>query len=512
LQKKFFYFFLTYFLICPIYSQDAPVSEIPGGQILEPGQVYSPKDQPSLNTDAQLYMPETFKETTIYPPSREREPIPTKTKTYKKPSIFQAGFQIGAQYGQFETLPYTDIYFSPYMKIDRFLFMFETPLRFDWNSAFITRMWTSKAAIISKIELQMHYDFTNSIVQYFQFNITRTQNIIQGHGRFFYDYNPNLFGPYETFKSLSVKFDMNYIGFNYLLANIAQPDLMSAEFYIRPLAWIKNPKYQYFKDFKLYGVYGIDLDPFQSYSPGLYLFSPNLDSPSLSMIEFGLDFPIVSIKKVFDLMIYGDYSTILANSKSNLKIPGGYGISGGFLMTFIKKLPIRFEISKAFGTWTPRWVNIFYFVDRPYYNNGAFIRPNKILTTTPNLLYYTSSIGFEWIEKGIFFNTEVYGDFSLNNMWLTLSLTIGEELLKKLSLSVYWTIRNINNTGLAYIPQNTILEIRAKYHMLPNMTWGVLWKQSGIVGSTFQEINGVDNPTIATKPFQFLGVDFAFRY
>lgn len=510
MKKKFSFIILLYYLVLPIYSQENLPSTIPGIQVVEPGKPYKP-DKNSLNTDADLYMPETFNKTTIYPPSREKAPIPI-AKIPKKHSLFRAGFTIGAQYGQFETLPYTDIYFSPYMQIDKFLLMYETPLRFDWNSSFITQMWTSMAAILSKIELQLNYNFTNSIVQYIQLNISRTQNVIQGHGRFFYDYNPNLFGPYETFKSVSTKFDMTYFGFNFLLANIAQPDLMSGEIYIRPLSWIKNPKLQYFKEFKLYGVYGIDFDPFQSFSQGLYLFSPNPNSPMFSMIEVGADIPIISIKKIFDLMIYGDYSSILPASRSNFKINSGYGISGGVLLNFIKKIPIRFEVSKAFNSWAPRWVNIFYFVDRPYFNENDVIRQNKFMTLPQNLTYYTTSIGFEWLEKSVFFNAEIYGDFDMQNLWLTLSLTIGEALIKKLTISAYWTIRDLQKTGIVYIPQNTVLEIRAKYHMLPNMVWGILWKQSGIVGSTLSDIDGVETATITTKPFQFLGMDFSFRY
>lgn len=491
------------------FAQDAPQSPILGEELLSPGSGRQAPAGPPVNPDAQLYLPETFSPTEALPTAREREELSEQTNAIPVPySQYRAGFTFAGKYGQFDKLPYTDIYLSPYMQLGPFFFMYEIPLRFDWNSAFITQMWTSIPALVSKIELDLYYSKTNHVFKFFRATVSRAPTLVQGHGRFLYDFNPNLYGPYEPFKTFQLGLDVSYIGLDFIIANIANPNIMSAEFFIKPLAQIKNPKVQAYKDLKIYITYGIDLDPFQSFSPSLYQFAPNPDSPILSMIETGIDIPVyASPKKVFALELYADYSQILSESKNNLTIRPGYGIGGGFIMTFIESIPLRFEIAHAFDYWQPRWINVFYYVDSPYVNQDNIIIENNVMTLKPNLTYFTASMGYKMPEKAIFFNIEMYGDFASNELWLTLSFTLGNVLLKQLSFSVYWTIRSLYS-GFEMTPQNSILELNLKYHMLPNMNWGLLVKINGRIADTIVD----DNPTIEPAPFIFIGLDYSFRF
>ncbi|MGL4676894.1 MAG: hypothetical protein ACRCWI_04410 [Brevinema sp.] len=493
------------------FSQDAPQSPIIGDELLQPGAGYTPP--PTINPDAQLYLPETFSPTAVIPTGREREELLGQTNAVSKaPPIFWGGFTLGAQYGQFDKLPYTDIYLSPYIQVGPLFVAYEIPLRFDWNGTFITRMWNSDAALISKFASDIYYSKTNHTFRHIQVSVYGGEQLFQGHGRFFYDYNPNLYAPYEPFKTFKLSLDVSYIGFNYILANIAQPDLMGIEFYIRPLAGLTNPKIQALKEFKLYTVVGVDLDPFQGVSTTLYEFAPNPLSPTFSMFEVGADLPIfTSQNRMFALNLYGDYSQFLASSKDQFKIQSGSGISGGLLMTFIERIPIRFEISQAIGYWQPRWVNIFYYIDRPYVEDGSVQQKNKYMNLMPDLTYFTSSIAFDWSEKNLFIQAELYGDFSKQDLWLTLSFTLGNTLLKQLSLSIYWTIRQLTQISINewFDPQYSVIDINLKYHMMPNMYWGILFKINGRISESF-DFEG--NPTISTVPFIFLGIDFSFRY
>lgn len=497
-----------------VYAQ-GNATFLPGDNIIQQGDALRPQE--SSVPDAQLYLPETFEQTEILPPLRRPADIPVPLVP-KKTSIFRAGFNIGAQYGQFDTLPYSDIFFSPYMQIAWFYISYDIPLRFDWTSAFVTALWTPKAALVSKITFDFQYagTKTNAIFKRIGISVATNQSISIGHGRFFYDYHPNLFGPYEVFKTLSFQIDTKYIGFNYLLANIAQPDLMALELYIKPLSGVKNLQAQFLKDLKLYFIYGTDLDPFQSFSPGLYLFSPSSNPFPLNIIETGLEFPLAQKKNVFDFMIYVDYAHIFGGSSpinADFTIPAGSGLSGGFLMTFGKIVPIRFEVSQAFGSWQPRWVNEFYYIDRPNINQNGSIRLPKVQTTVPNLTYYNASLGIQVLKQNVFINLEIYGDFKLNDMWFKASLDMGQELLKFFTVGISWTVRNIIKEGLGYSPNNTVLEISARYHMLPNMTWELLWKQSGMMESVFAETtSGNLVHTIDAKQFIFIGANFSYRY
>ena len=502
---------LSYLSLSYIHAQDSPTSTpIIGEPIIDFGAGYIPPTGPPLNPDAQLYLPRTLAPTDILPPARDRESLLSQTNAVvRPPSIFSAGFTFSAQYGQFDKLPYTDIYLSPYMKIGPFFIAYEVPLRFDWTSAFITRMWISNAALVSKVEMDLYYSKTNHVFKNIQATVYKGEQLYQGHGRFFYDYNPNLYAPYEPFKTFKFGLDVSYFGFNYILANIAQPDLMSAEIFIKPLQGLKNPKFEVYKDLKIYAIYGIDLDPFQSYSPALYEFAPNNNSPVFSMFEAGIDIPLFATKNnLFKMMVYGDYAQIIGAENGGFTIKEGSGISGGLIMTFINKIPIKFEISKAFNYWQPRWVNIFYYVDRPYINEGGTIRENKFMTITPDLTYFTTSIGFEIPEKSILFQLELYGDFSNQDLWITASFTLGNILLEQLSLSFQFTLRNLYNFTSFTDPNSSIIDINLKYHMLPNMYWGLLLKMNGRIGSTFVD----DVHTIDTAPFIFLGIDYSFRY
>ncbi|MGL5955192.1 MAG: hypothetical protein ACRC0X_01090 [Brevinema sp.] len=505
---------LTLFLLFStprFFSQDAPLSPIIGDELLPPGAGYTPP--PVINPDAQLYLPETFSPTDILPSGREREELLGQTNAVvKDPPIFWGGLTLGAQYGQFDKLPYTDVFISPYMTVGPFFIAYEVPLRFDWNGTFIIRMWNSKAALISKLSTDIYYSKTNHTFRHIQASIYGGEQLFQGHGRFFYDYNPNLYTPYEPFKTFKLSLDVSYVGFNYILANIAQPDLMGLEFYIRPLAGLKNPKVQTIKDLKFYTVFGVDLDPFQGFSSTLYTFVPNPLSPTFSMFEVGLDLPVfVSQNRIFSLTLYGDYSQFIANSKDTFHIKNGSGISSGLLINFIEKIPIRFEISQAFGYWQPRWINIFYYIDRPYIEEGSVQRKNKYMTLMPNLTYFTTSIAFDWSEKNLLIQAELYGDFSSRDLWLTLSFTLGNILVKQLSLSIYWTIRQLTTIKINewFEPQYNVIDINLKYHMMPNMYWGILFKINGRISESF---DFEDQPTINTVPFIFLGVDFSFRF
>ena len=500
-----------YLSVSYIHAQDSPTpTPIIGEPIIEFGAGYTAPAGPPLNPDAQLYMPQIFTPTDILPPVRERESLLSQTNAVvRPPSIFSAGFTFSAQYGQFDKLPYTDIYLSPYMKIGPFFIAYEVPLRFDWNGAFITRMWISNAALVSKVEMDLYYAKTNHVFKDIQASIYKGEVLYQGHGRFFYDYNPNLYAPYEPFKTFKLSLDVSYIGINYIIANIAQPDLMSAEVFIKPLQGLKNPRLEVYKDLKIYALYGMDLDPFQSYSPVLYEFAPNDNSPVFSMFEAGIDIPLVATKKnIFKMMVYGDYAQIIGAEKDQFTIKEGYGISGGLLMTFIDKIPIKFEVSQAFNHWQPRWVNMFYYLDRPYINQDGILRENKFMTITPNLTYFTASIGFEIPDKAFLFQLELYGDFSKQDLWITASFTLGNIVLKQLSLSAQLTLRNLYNFTSFTDPNSSIIDINLKYHMLPNMYWGLLIKINGRIGSTFVE----DVHTINTAPFIFLGIDYSFRY
>lgn len=510
---RYFLLFIIVFIISFSYAQDAPPSPIIGDELIPTGEAYVPPAGPPLNPDAQLYLPETFSPTDILPPPRARETIAEQTNAVvKPPPIFSAGFTLGAQYGQFDKLPYTDIYLSPYMRIAMFYISYDIPLRFDWNSAFVTRMWSSSAALVSKMEMDLYYAKTNHTFQNIQLSVYEGEELFQGHGRFFYDYNPNLYNPYEPFKTLKFNLDASYIGLNYFLANIAQPDLMGGEIYIRPLAWLKSPQSQYYSNLKIYALYGVDLDPFQGFSEVLYKFSPNPNSPSFSMLEIGIDIPIYQTpKKLFALDLYGDYAHIFGAQKDSFTIQEGSGISGGVLMTFIENISLRFEMSKALGHWQPRWVNEFYYVDRPYINQGGIVRQNKFMTVTPDLTYFTANIGYADPKKGLFAQMELYGDLSHQDLWFTISFTMANILIKKLSFSFNWTMRDLYNisTNGFFSPQNTIIEMNLKYHMMPNMYWGILVKINGRLSDTFDES---DQHTITSTSFMFLGMDFSFRY
>jgi len=514
LNKKFITYILyslCYFSAPYIHAQDSSTpTPIIGDSVLEFGAGYIPPAGPPINPDAQLYMPQIFSPTEVLPPDRNRETLLGQTNAIVlPPSIFSMGFTFAAQYGQFDKLPYTDIYLSPYMNIGPVFIAYEVPLRFDWNGAFITRMWVSTPAILSKIEMDLYYSKTNHVFKDIQASIYKGEQLYQGHGRFFYDYNPNLYAPYEPFKTFKLSLDVSYFGINYILANIAQPDLMSAEIFIKPLQGLKNSKYEVYKDFKIYAIYGVDLDPFQSYSPALYEFAPNNNSPVFSMFEAGINIPLFATKNnVFKMMAYGDYAQIIGAKNDEFTIKEGIGISGGLIMTFIDKLPIKFEISKAFNYWQPRWVNIFYNIDRPFVNQDGILRENKFMTITPNLTYFTASIGFKIPEKSLFFQLELYGDFSKQDLWITASFTLGNIIIKQLSLSAQLTLRNLYNFSSFTDPNSSIIDVNLKYHMLPNMYWGLLIKINGRIGSTFVD----DIHTIDTAPFIFLGVDYSFRY
>ncbi|MGL4562533.1 MAG: hypothetical protein ACRCVW_01580 [Brevinema sp.] len=470
------------------------------------GEINTSKPADSVTFDPIPSLPSGNRQT------QSLESFTNTTKTRKKRRYY-AGFKFGGQYGQFETIPYSDVIFTPYMQLGPLFLGYEVPLRFNWRTSFISSLWTSPAAAISKIEMSLYFSKTNSIFKYIQAEITTKQQIYQGHGRFFYNYNANQYGPYEPSKSFVFGLDTSYFGINYSLANIASPTLMAGEIFFRPIAGIKNKQYSFYKNFKLYAVLGVDLSAFHGHHIQLYDYASadnQKNSPTFSMIEAGMDIPLFEVSNKFNLLLYADYSYIFEDSKNNLVIPSASGISYGLLMKIYQIFPIRFEMSHAFGNWQPRWVDKFYNIDRVYLANQNCFKPNKVLSTIPDLIYYNASFGIEWIKKAVFINLEVFGDTGMNDFGVTMSLSLGKELLKLFSADIAFTIRGLTEGAGLIINQNTfVFELDLKYHMLPNMYWGMQWQYSGLIGNVFRGPNTVK---LDTKPFHFIGLNFSFQY
>ncbi|MGL4394827.1 MAG: hypothetical protein ACRCS8_06355 [Brevinema sp.] len=504
-SQKFSYSLLLVMLLSmsPLSSQEN--TELPlGGSAFDNIDRSRPSDREGY--DPIPSMPEN---------SRDRQELSSFTNktTIKQRSPYYAGFQFGAAYGQFETSPYTDIIITPYMQIGPFFLGYEVPLRFDWYQSFITSVWDSPEAAISKIKMNLYYEQTNSFFRFIQAEISEKQNIYQGHGRFFHDYNANQYSPYEVVKSFNFALDLSYVTLNYTLANIASPSLMGTEVAIRPLAWINNEKYAFYRNFRIYGVWGLDLSSYHGYYIGLYNFAEadnRKNSPKTSMIELGAEIPIFEVKDKFNLTAYGDYAKISADSKNKLIVNAGSGVSYGLIMTIMDLMPIRFEMSHAQGHWAPRWVNKFYNIDRVYIDDGISFKANKALSITPNLIYYNTSIGIDWKTR-VFFNAEVFGDTAMNDLWLTLSLKLGKELLRFFTMDLAVSMRGLVNGRSTIINHNNfIMELDFKYHMLPNMYWGLQWKYSAIVGDVHD--GSAFTSTLGTKPFHTLGLNFSFQF
>ena len=475
------------------------------------GAPYNATAGPPLNLDIEEKLPKVFPPTDPSPRTRDRETLADQTNSVvQEKTVYRAGFTLGAQYGQFDKFPYTDIYLSPYMQLGPFFLMYEIPLRFDWNSSFVTQLWTSAPAALAKIEMDLYYAKANHVFRYIKTTITDPTALSMGHGRFLYDYNPNLLAPYETTKSLNFGLDVSYVGFNFILANIGKPDMMAAELYLRPFARLKNPKFQAYQDFKIYLVFGTDLDPYQNFSEELYKYNPNPNAPKFSMYEVGLDFPVYkTMNNVFELELYGDYSQILASSQGGLSIKSGSGVAGGIIFNFLQKIPIRVEIAQAFGSWQPHMVDSFYDTEKTYYKEGTSEISNKFMNIIPDLTYYTVAMGFQLPEKAFFVNIELYGDVLANDLGLTVSLSLGNILLKQLSFSVAFTMKNLTQENFFTLPNTIMIDLNLKYHMLPNMYWGILFKMNDRIGNT-EDLAGT--PIVGTKPFIFLGMDYSFRY
>ncbi|MGL5721359.1 MAG: hypothetical protein ACRCY4_03040 [Brevinema sp.] len=442
------------------------------------------------------------------PPSRNRELLPSfGVPTARPQAPVWFGIDIGAYYGQYTALPYADLFFTPYLRLWNLTFAYDLTMRFDFNSSFVTKTWTDPEALISRISMRMTWINPNeqSLFQSISLNISTNNNITLGHGRLFYNYDPSPFSPTETLKTASFSMDASYVGMNAYIANIARPDLFGAEMFFRPLYGVKNPRIDYIKDLRLYIAYAGDFDPTQGIYNGFYDFTPSENPNALHSMEVGIEIPLASKRDIFLLTGYTDISF-------NVGAARGLGIAAGLIFNFIKIFPIRVEYAQGIDQWSPHFADIFYTLDRVRVDTNSVLIPSKVETLSQNIGWYTVSLGIEHPSKAIFINFEIAGDAAANDLQLLISLVLGQQFLKIFSLDVTFAVRNLLQTNPFDVPRDMALSITARYHMMPNMTWELLWRIRGIYAEQVVFVNGLPQLTAGIDPYQFLGMGFSYRY
>ena len=443
------------------------------------------------------------------PPSRNRVLLPAfGIPTARRQAPVWLGIDIGAYYGQYSALPYADLFFTPYLRLWNLTIAYDLTMRFDFSSALVTRTWTDPEALVSRISMRMTWINPNqqSLFQSVSLNISTNNNITLGHGRMFYNYDPSPFSPTETLKTASFSMDASYVGMNAYMANIARPDLFGAEIFFRPLFGVKNPRIDYIKDLRVYATYAADFDPTQGLYNGFYDFTPSANPNAFHSVEAGIEIPLATKKDIFTLTGYGDVSF-------NVGAARGFGGAAGLIFTFVKILPIRFEYAQGADTWSPHFADIFYTLDRVRIDTNGVLSPSKVEGLEKNIGWYTIALGIENPSKGVFLNFELAGDAGTSDLQILVNLVLGQQLLKVFSLDMTFAVRNLLQTTNTFdILRDMTFSVTARYHMLPNMTWEILWRIRGIAAEQVIYVNGIPSLTAGIDAYQFLGLGFSYRY
>ncbi|MBB6478401.1 hypothetical protein [Spirochaeta isovalerica] len=311
------------------------------------------------------------------------------------------------------------------------------------------------------------------------------ENVTVGNGFIVGGYTNEMFKPAKKYTGLRFEldtalFNWPYMGIELFTSNISVFDLMAARYYVKPLGGIKSPVFSgleigatiavdrkpYFFLYDEATVPGVDTTPDEIYD---YTSISVNESPN-TVLVYGFDVmqPLVDIK-VFTMALYGDF--VLQGTQT----PALGGTSGlnGSLFKFIgwnAGLIFRGE------DFVPTYFNRNYDLDRltkyyVYNNNG--LDPDL----APAGIDYNASLGFNFMDGGISFVTQISGPFAaptkpaleapLQYPHLMALFTIAEGIIPYFDMSFWYDKQGIDEFAALVSAENALIGGRLNFRMEP---------------------------------------------
>jgi hypothetical protein len=276
-----------------------------------------------------------------------------------------------------------------------------------------------------------------------------------GHGLIMEGYSNTLF--YPQIIQLGLNFDMDgrlfdfpYIGFETVVDDILDWDIMGVRVYSRPLSGISTP---IIKELKIGGTVVTDRDPNED--PEKRFKKPYDSSKSNPVTEFGLDVELPLLQKQdMSLIAYSDYANIIDRGQ-------GAFIGSTFNYTGIPVLGVTvIGQLRFFGKeFVPHYFDSFYELDRrkKYGNlstNKAYDSFHMGYLIGPELVFFN-------IVDGYFFWSDGIGDNE--GPAVQTGIGLAEGALPKLDAGLMYDKRDIDSFSDFFKQNNSLMQVMVGY-------------------------------------------------
>jgi hypothetical protein len=376
------------------------------------------------------------------------EPVQTAAPSDIGPK-FGMGFQFGAIL--INGVNYNSIRFQPDFAIGKFGVGLDLNFEFDANGNFRATEWNSWQAILSKL-MYIRYGIKGEPV-YIKLGGIADFTFDDG---FILDYYSNMFN-YPALRKLGIAFDLdlNMFGFETMVANVLQFDLMGMRAYFRPLA---NTEIPLMKKIEIGATVVADLGPQNPVPATNTPYNFTWTNNNVPVIEYGADLgmPIVDLPLVFKMRSYLDFAGI-ANK--------GTGEALGIEGRVITILPYRMEVRLLQPKFLPSYFDT-------YYDAVRSVKYAGLDSVTNGYLGWLFSSGVVLFDDKICAEVKVEQSFSAGSLpELTFNFILGKGLLKMLDARFTWNRKNIWNFAdiFGFVNASSMMLLGIDYYISENL-------------------------------------------
>jgi hypothetical protein len=377
---------------------------------------------------------------------------------------FGMGFQFGAIL--INGVNWNSVRFQPDFAIGKFGIGLDLNFEFDANGNFRTSEWNSWQAIVSKI-LYVRYGLKG---EPFYIKIGGISDFTFDDG-FILNYYSNMFN-YPALRKLGIAFDLDLkmFGFESMVANVFQFDLLGMRAYYRPLV---NTELPLVNKLEIGATVVADLGPQNpvpaAASPYNFVWT-NINVP---VVEFGADvgMPIVNIPLIFNMRSYLDFAGIAGK---------GTGEAVGLAGRLVTIIPYRLEFRLLQPKFLPSYFD-------SYYDASRSTKYAVLDNITNGYAGWLFSSGVSLLEDKIVAEIKIEQSFSSGSLpELTFNFSLSKDLLKKIGARLTWNRKNIWNFGdiFSFVDANSLLLLGLDYYISDNLVLTLDFKKTFQVDST----------------------------
>ena len=361
-------------------------------------------------------------------------------------------FGFGIEFGNvtINGVNYNQIRLQPDLNFGKFGVGLDLNIEFDAQGNIRAEEWNSWQAILSKITY-LRYGRKHEKPVYVK--IGGIKDFTLGHGLIVYQYNNML--NYPSVKKMGLAFDMDLgvFGWESMVGNILDFDILGFRGYVRPLF---NSNIPIIKTLEIGGTIAADLDPLNTVSSNTpYDFTDNTNSKAVTVWGADVGMTVLNILPL-SMLSYVDIIGISGKGTGEV-----LGLTG----KIIKFIPYRLEVQILQKHFITRYFDSFYDANRA----GLYQSLDAITNGYAGMLF---SSGLSLLDNKLSFLFTIkdsFGDTTLPE--LQFDFIIDKALLKKVGFKFSWYRKNILNFSdiFKFEDANSLMLTELQYMVSDNL-------------------------------------------